>query len=215
MASRTRRTAESLQETIDAASRRVRTMFWAAAQASLAAALAWLTAHGLLGHPQPFFAPIAAAIAMSTNYFGRSRRTVQMVIGVLLGIGVSEVLVALLGTSTVAIGLTVLLTMLVALALGGGFVGEGMMFVNQAAASAILVVALRRHGTGAERAIDALVGGGAALVVGVLVFLAAPLPRLRAAERSVLDALASALEQVTEHLGRGEPPAPEWTLAAG
>jgi uncharacterized membrane protein YgaE (UPF0421/DUF939 family) len=181
----------------------------------VAAALAWYVAHRMLGHQQPFFAPIAAAVAMSTNYFGRSRRAVQMIVGVLLGIGVAEVLSSLLGTSTVALGATVLLTMLVALAVGGGFVGEGMMFVNQAAASAILVVALRRHGTGAERAVDALVGGGSALLVGVILFPAAPLPRLWAAERAVLDSLADALEHASGLFERGEPAAPEWTLAAG
>ena len=172
-------------------------------------------AHRLLGHPQPFFAPIAAVIAMSTSYFGRSRRAVQMVIGVLLGIGVAELLSTAFGTSTIALGATVLLTMLVALIVGGGFVGEGMMFVNQAAASAILVVTLRRHGTGAERALDALVGGGAALLVGVVLFPAAPLPRLWAAERAVLESLADAVEQVSQLLTLGAPPEPEWTLAAG
>jgi len=197
------------------ARQRVRASFWAAAQASLAAALAWFVAHRLLGHPQPFFAPISAAIAMSTSYFGRSRRAVQMVIGVLVGIGVAELLSAALGTSTIALGATVLVTMLVALVVGGGFVGEGMMFVNQAAASAILVVTLRRHGTGAERAIDALVGGGAALLVGVVLFPAAPLPRLWAAERAVLESLADAVEQVSQLLRRGAPPEPEWMLAAG
>ena len=41
--------------------------FWPAAHAALAAALAWLIAHRALGHQQPFFAPIAAAIALSTK----------------------------------------------------------------------------------------------------------------------------------------------------
>jgi uncharacterized membrane protein YgaE (UPF0421/DUF939 family) len=194
---------------------RVRASAWAAAQAAFAAALAWFVAHRLLGHPQPFFAPIAAAVAMSANYVGRGRRAVQMVIGVLLGIGIAEVLSALFGTGTVVLGVTVLVTMLVALVIGAGFVGEGMMFINQAAGSAILVIALRRHGTGAERAVDALVGGGAALLVGVILFPAAPLPRLWRAERAVLDSLAQALEHALVALTRGEPPAPDWTLTAG
>lgn len=202
-------------EAISGARRRVRAQFWAAAQASLAAALAWFVAHRLLGHPQPFFAPIAAAIALSTSYFGRSRRAVQMVVGVLLGIAIAELLSAALGTSTIALAATVLLTMVVALIIGGGFVGEGMMFVNQAAASAILVVTLRRHGTGAERALDALIGGGAALVVGVIVFPAAPLPRLWGAERAVLASLADALDHVSQLLDGDTQPDPEWTLAAG
>jgi uncharacterized membrane protein YgaE (UPF0421/DUF939 family) len=193
----------------------VRISFWAAVEASLAASLAWFVAHDVLGHPQPFFAPIAAAIAMSTSYFGRSRRAVQMVVGVLLGIGVAELLVAVLGTSALAVGLTVIITMLVALSLAGGFVGEGMMFVNQAAASAILVVALRRHGTGGERAVDAIVGGGSALLIGVVLFPAAPLPRLWGAERAVLGSLAAALERVLRNMADEEPPDPDWMLAVG
>jgi uncharacterized membrane protein YgaE (UPF0421/DUF939 family) len=193
---------------------RVRASFWAVLEASVAAALAWFVAHHVLGHQQPFFAPIAAAIAMSTNYFGRSKRAVQMVGGVLLGIGVAELLSALLGTSTIALGVTVMVTLLIALIVARGFVGEGMMFVNQAAASAILVVTLRRHGTGAERAVDALIGGAAALLVGVILFPSAPLPRLWAAERVVLESLAATLERLSQLLRRREAPTPEWTLAA-
>ena len=38
--------------------------------------------------------------------------------------------------------------MIVTIAVGFGFFGDGMMFPNQAAASAVLVVAVHRHGTG-------------------------------------------------------------------
>jgi uncharacterized membrane protein YgaE (UPF0421/DUF939 family) len=197
------------------ARRRVGGSLWPALQASLAATLAWVVAHGLLGHPQPFFAPIAAAISVSISHSRRSLRIVQMVVGVLLGIGVAEVLAALLGTGTVALGLIVFTTMVVALLAGAGFVGQGLMFVNQAAASAILVVALHRHGTGAERGLDAVIGGASAFLVGVVLFPADPLPRLRAVERDVLRALAAALGHVAELLRRAETPEAGWTLAMG
>jgi len=38
---------------------------WAILQTSVAAQLAWLISHALLDHPQPFFAPIAAAVCLS------------------------------------------------------------------------------------------------------------------------------------------------------
>jgi uncharacterized membrane protein YgaE (UPF0421/DUF939 family) len=57
-------------------------------------------AHRVLGHSQPFFAPIAAAISLSTSYIQRSRRIAQMVGGVLLGIVVAELLHSLLGDSS-------------------------------------------------------------------------------------------------------------------
>jgi uncharacterized membrane protein YgaE (UPF0421/DUF939 family) len=107
-----------------------------------------------------------------------------MVIGVLLGIGVAELLQPLIGHSTVAIAAVVLVTLIVAVGVGIGFVGEGMMFVNQAAASAILVVVLHRAGTGGERATDALVGGAVALVIGVGLFPVEPLRLLWRALRT-------------------------------
>jgi uncharacterized membrane protein YgaE (UPF0421/DUF939 family) len=183
--------------------------------ASVAAALAWLIAHTVLGHPQPFFAPIAAAISLSTSRIQRSRRIVQMVGGVLIGIVVAEVLVALVGTGTAAIGIIAFATFTVAVLGGAGVFGEGMMFANQAAASAILVVALHRAGTGSERAVDALVGGAVALVLGVILFPANPLRLLRAAERAVLQTLAVAVQRAVaprEQLRTGEE---DWTLRMG
>jgi uncharacterized membrane protein YgaE (UPF0421/DUF939 family) len=182
---------------------------------SLAAALAWLIAHRGLGHPQPFFAPIAAAIALSTSRIQRSRRIAQMVIGVLLGIGIGEVLAALLGTSTVALGVIVFVTLTAALAIGVGFFGEGMMFANQAAASAILVVTLHSRAPGGERAVDAIVGGAVALLLGVGLFPAQPVPILHEAERSVLRTLADSLQQVATLLGAGTQPHEDWPLRAG
>ena len=180
---------------LHAAALRVRAVAGPILEASLAAALAWYAAHVLLGHSQPFFAPIAAVVALSTSHVQRARRSVQMVAGVLLGIGVAELLHPLLGNSTLALGVILAVTLVVAVAVGAGFFAEGMMFVNQAAASAILVVALHRAGTGSERAVDALVGGAAALLVGVLLFPADPLKLLWRAERGLLDTLAGLLEQ--------------------
>ncbi len=176
-----------------AAEQRVRARAGPLLQTSFAAALAWYLAHDVLGHAQPFFAPIAAAVSLSASHVQRSRRSVQMIAGVLLGIGVSELLHPLLGNSTIAIALVVLVTVLVALALGVGVFAEGMMFVNQAAASAILVIALHKAGTGAERAVDALVGGGVALIIGVGLFPVDPMKLLWSAERRVLGCLREVL----------------------
>lgn len=197
------------------AHRRVLDSFSAVLQAAAAAALAWLIAHRVLGHPQPFFAPIAAAISLSTSHIQRSRRIAQMVAGVLLGIGIAELLTPLLGVSTAALGIIVLVTMIVTTAVGVGFFGDGMMFPNQAAASAVLVVAVHRHGTGGERAIDVLVGGAVALVIGVGLFPAKPLSVLADAESDVLRTLAAKLGEVVEILRGGRDASDEWTLSTG
>jgi uncharacterized membrane protein YgaE (UPF0421/DUF939 family) len=199
---------------IAAGRRRVRAALSPSAHAALAAALAWLIAHDVLGHRDPFFAPIAATIALSTMPMQRSRRIVQMVLGVLLGIATGSVISALLGATTPALGLIVLATLLIARAFGVGFVGDGMMFANQAGGSAVIVAVLHQSGTGAERALDAVVGGAVALLIGVVLFPAQPLPLLRAAERALLGSVASALEGVVSLLRAGTPAEPAWTLAA-
>lgn len=209
------RTPVGIASSAQAASERVRSAWWPAALASLAAALAWLVAHRLLGHPQPFFAPIAAAISLSTSPIGRSRRIVQLVIGVLLGIGIGDALGAVLGTGTAALGVIVFVTMIASLASGISFFSEGMMFANQAAASAILVVALHHHGTGGERAIDAIVGGAVAFVIGVVLFPADPLALLRDAERSVLRTLAATLRRVAALISGADTVDDGWALRAG
>jgi uncharacterized membrane protein YgaE (UPF0421/DUF939 family) len=198
--------------------------------ASIAASVSWLIAHDVLGHPQPFFAPIAAAISLSTSRIQRSRRIVQMVSGVLLGIAVAEVLSALIGTGTVAIGVIAFVTLAIAVLLGAGFVGEGLMFANQAVASAILVVALHRAGTGSERAVDVLVGGAVAFLLGTVMFPANPLTILFGAERDVLRTLAAAVRGATAQTATTPAPHPDrdadsqrrrrpvdedWTLAVG
>jgi uncharacterized membrane protein YgaE (UPF0421/DUF939 family) len=182
---------------------------------AVAASLAWVLAHRALGHPQPFFAPIAATISLSTSRIQRGRRITQMVIGVLLGVGIGELLESLLGTSTVALGVIVFVTLTVALGSGVGFFSDGMMFANQAAASGILVVTLHGSGTGAERAVDVLVGGGVALLLGVGLFPAQPLTILQEAERSVLRTLAGSLKQVAAMLDQDSEPHEDWTLQIG
>lgn len=180
---------------------------------AVAAALAWLVAHRVLGHAQPFFAPIAAAVSLSTTRVDRFRRILQLVGGVLLGIVIAELLSSAIGISTVALGVLVFVTLAFAVGAGAGFFAGGTTFANQAAASAILVVTLHKHGTGAERAVDALVGGGVGLVLGVGLFPAHPLRLLRDAERRLLAQLATAVEQAVEILSRGSDPAAEWALA--
>ena len=56
-------------------------------QCGLAAGLAWFIALDLLGHPAPFFAPIAAAIALGTGMGKRVRRGIELVLGVVVGVG--------------------------------------------------------------------------------------------------------------------------------
>ncbi len=191
---------------------RLRAAWWPILQTALAAAAAWYIAHDLLGHPQPFFAPIAAAIALGAMARQRGPRALQIILGVCIGIAIGEGLHEWLGTDALSIGVVTFVTMNVAVALGWGFVGQGAVFVNQAAASAILVIALRRSGTGSERIVDALVGGGVALVFSQLLFPPDPLAVMRGAERQALGVLADTFDELVRLLDLGRRVDAPWML---
>jgi hypothetical protein len=53
---------------------RVRRALWPIAQTAVAAGLSYFIAHSLVGHVQPFFAPIAATVTMSTTTDLRAQR---------------------------------------------------------------------------------------------------------------------------------------------
>jgi Fusaric acid resistance protein-like len=55
-------------------------------QSAVAAALAWLVATEVVGHEQPFFAPISALITLGLTVGERRRRAVEIAIGVAVGI---------------------------------------------------------------------------------------------------------------------------------
>ena len=142
---------------IQAAIQRLRSVWFPIIQTSVASGLAWYIAADVLDHPQPFFAPIASAVCLSISNVLRAQRAVQMMIGVSLGIWIGGVVHGLFGTGVVPIAVAVLVSLPVAVVIGRGFIGQGMMFVNQTVVSSILVLALYRGGAVNERLDDALV----------------------------------------------------------
>jgi len=193
---------------LNASLRRLRAAFFPILEAAAAAALAWWFTHDVLGHPAPFFAPVAAAISLSAFVGRRWRNAVQMMIGVALGIGIGEAVVQVIGTSVLSLAAMVVLTMSAAVLLSGM-----PLFVNQAAVSGILVVTLRTSGVAGERVIDALIGGTCALLVSGLLFPPHPLPILSNAIRSALDGVATVLRGAADALATGTPRDAEWTLS--
>lgn len=182
-------------------------------QCALAAGVAWVIATRLVGHERPFFAPIAAIVCLGTAHGARLRRSLEMMVGVAVGIGVGDLLIAVIGTGAWQIGLVVLLAMSAAVLLDGGPV-----ITLQAGSSAVLVATLLPPGEagGPNRLVDALVGGAVALVVVALL----PVDPVRAARRDagrVLDVVGAALSEVADGLrtGDAEPVAAALTAARG
>jgi uncharacterized membrane protein YgaE (UPF0421/DUF939 family) len=166
------------------------------AQTAVAAGVSLLLAHDVLGHKNAFFAPVAAVIALGISPGGRTRRTIEMVLGVAVGIAVGELLIRAIGTGAAQVGLVVLLAMAAATLLGGG-----PLIATQAASSAVLVATVRTPGGGLipNRFIDALVGG----VVGIAVLVIVPRDPSAMARRAtapVLAALAGSLDDIAASL---------------
>ncbi|MBO0879676.1 MAG: FUSC family protein [Mycobacterium sp.] len=198
-----------------AAKRRLHRTVWLIAQTSVAAGLAWYLTHDVLGHRHPFFGPIAAVVCLSATNVFRGQRAVQMIIGEVLGIGLGTWAQTLLGAGPIAIAGAVFIAMCGAMLIGHSFAGRGLIFfVNQAAVTAVLVVAFARSGLVVERLVDTTVGGGLAIVFAVLVFPANPVTLLSRARGGMLAALHHVLAEIADITGERAPLARDWPLPA-
>ncbi|TDE24094.1 aromatic acid exporter family protein [Nonomuraea mesophila] len=160
-------------------------------QCAVGAALAWLVATEVLGHPRPIFAPISVLICVGVGLGQRLRRLIEMVVGVSLGVGVGDLLVSWIGSGAWQLALVVALAMAVAVLLN-----SGALFIAQAGSSAVLVATLvPGEGVGGlDRMADALTGG----IIGIAAVALLPAsPFMIAAKHlsGVLDALSTVLEQ--------------------
>jgi uncharacterized membrane protein YgaE (UPF0421/DUF939 family) len=171
------------------------------AQTAAAAGAAWEVALQLPGHGQPFFAPIAAVIALGAERGRRGRQAIEMMLGVALGILIGGGLVAVAGVGGWQLVVATALCLLVATA-----AGAPPIIRTQAAASAILVVALHRPGTNVatQRLVDALIGGGIAIVLARLLFPVDPIDLVRDEARDLRTRLAAGLDLVADALESGE-----------
>ncbi|AOW91793.1 hypothetical protein BFN03_01355 [Rhodococcus sp. WMMA185] len=156
-------------------------------QCAVAAAGAWWVATEIIGHPTPFFAPIAAVVSLGLSLGARLRRSVELVAGVTIGIGVGDLLIAVIGTGTWQIALVVGLAMSAAVLLN-----SGPIFSMQAASSAVLVATLLPPGdsAGVDRMVDALTGG----LVGIAVVALIPTHPVGRARKQAANILGTAAE---------------------
>lgn len=157
-------------------------------QCAIGAALAWSLARYLLGHPQPFFAAVAVIIALGLTYGQRLRRVVEITVGVAIGVFIGDVFVHLFGTGPIQLAVVVACAMSLAVILGAG----GLMMVQAGVQAMIVTVLFAGTGDAFSRWVDAVVGGGVALVLATITPLT-PLRRPRAQAGSVLTEFAQVL----------------------
>ncbi|MCH5643821.1 FUSC family protein [Gordonia sp. ABSL49_1] len=199
MIARLRRHFNSLPAPLRQRLRRLWLSFVPIAQCSLAAGAAWWVAIEVFGHPQPFFAPIAAVISLGLSLSQRWRRSVELVGGVTIGILVGDVFISQVGSGTWQIVVVVALAMAVAV-----FLDDGPLIPMQAASSAVLVATLLPPGgvAGFHRAIDALIGGAIGILVGALLPVN-PATRARRDAAGVLATVRDAARQLAVGLSTG------------
>ncbi|MGW4369691.1 FUSC family protein [Nocardia takedensis] len=170
-------------------------------QCALGAALAWFLAHNVIGHTQPFFAPTAAVVSIGISFGARLRRSVELVVGVAVGIGIGDLFIGRAGTGVWQIAFVVAVAMALAVFLDGGSI-----ITMQAAGSAVLVATLMPPSSGGSlsRMVDALVGG----LVGVVMVAAIPLHPVRRARdhaAAVLGVMGKALTGCADGLLEQDP----------
>nr|WP_269440759.1 FUSC family protein [Micromonospora tarapacensis] len=171
-----------------------------AVQAGVAAALAWTVAHEVLNHPSPVFAPTAAVGTIAAAIGRRTRRTIELLLGVLAGLLVGDALVAVIGTGPWQIAAVVTLAILLALTMS-----RGGAVVSQAGGTAVLIVTLAPVQRGQElpRIIDAVIGGIAAVVV-VAVLPVNPVRIIQRAARPLFASLIEHLHNAADGMSTGD-----------
>jgi uncharacterized membrane protein YgaE (UPF0421/DUF939 family) len=172
---------------------RLRGRAWPILQTAVAAVAAWYLAKLLLDVQSPVFASIAAVIALGATYGQRPERAIELIGGVVLGIGVADLLIVAIGTGPIQLGLLVVLAMSVAVILGGGPV-----LVTEAAVSAILLSLIEPSSAGLppSRLLEALVGGGVALGISALAFPLNPILLVGRSTQSIFGELGRTMEDL-------------------
>ena len=164
-------------------------------QTAVTAGLAWFVAEQLLGHPTPFFAPVAAIITLGVTFGQRMRRGVEIAIGVAVGVLVGDVFVRLFGSGVWQIMVVLVLAMSIATLLA-----SRQLIIIQAGVQSVIVITLAPDPSqGFGRWLDAVVGCALALLVAT-VAPSAPLRKPAHLAAEVLDHLAATLDAAATEL---------------
>ncbi|MGW6279662.1 FUSC family protein [Kribbella sp. NPDC055071] len=165
------------------------------AQCALAAGVAWVLARYVVGHKQPFFAPVAAMVCLGFSFGQRLRRVAEVMVGVAVGVGVGDLFVRFFGTGIIQIVFVIALAMSVAVLLGAGT----LMTTQAGVQAAIVTTLLPNPGAGFSRWLDAVLGGVVALAAATIA-PAAAIRRPRQQATGVLNELAAILIETADGL---------------
>ncbi|MEV1158572.1 FUSC family protein [Micromonospora chokoriensis] len=170
-----------------------------AVQAGIAASLAWFVGAKILDNPTPVLAPTTAVGIVAASMGTRLRRTIELLVGVVLGLAVGDALMPLFGIGAWQTGVVVVLAIIVAILLKGG----GSL-LTQAGGTAVLIATLEPpvRELSVPRFVDAAVGGLVGLAVGLLVVPIHPQRTVQRLAEPVLDPAIAALHNLGAALRR-------------
>ncbi|MFE9189025.1 aromatic acid exporter family protein [Micromonospora sp. NPDC007208] len=168
-----------------------------AVQAGVAATIAWFVGYQFLDNPAPVLAPTTAVGIVAAAMGSRLRRTVELLVGVVLGLAVGDTLMPLFGIGAWQTGLVVVLAIIVAILLKGG----GSL-LTQAGGTAVLIATLEPpvRDLSVPRFVDAAVGGLVGLAVGLLVVPIHPQRTVQRLAEPVLDPAIVAMHDLAAAL---------------
>ena len=170
-------------------------------QTAVAACAAWFLSVLILGVNRPTFAPIAAVICLGLAVGERARRAVELTFGVAFGVAIADFLVSIVGVGAWQAGLVVVLAMALAVFLGREEIG-----VKEAAISAMIILITfhsQDSGLPLERFLEALIGGGTALLINAVLPIN-PERMVEEAAHPLFDDSAAVLEEVASALESGD-----------
>ncbi|AKE42019.1 hypothetical membrane protein [Corynebacterium kutscheri] len=179
---------------------RVRNNLLSIVQGAIAAGIALWIAAEVVGHPRPFFAPMAALIILGLSSGTRLNRALELSLGCALGVALGDLLIMVIGTGYWQLSVAVFLSVLLA-----NFLSPSQLLVNQVAIGSILISTIIPPGSedGLNRVIDAIVGCSVGIVVMALL-PHSPLAGGRREVAKVLSIASSVLADVAASLSTGD-----------
>ena len=168
------------------------------AKAAIASGLSWWLAVAVFGNHRPYFAPLAAILSLQVTVYETLAFGAQRILGVVLGIGLSLILVHWLRASALAVALLVFLGMAVS-----SLLGFRARAATQVGVSGLLVLALGgKPEYAAERLMETVLGALVGVAVQALLWPPDPTPSALEA----VGALGRAIERELGAIAAGRHP---------
>ncbi|MGP4026982.1 FUSC family protein [Actinomadura sp. 3N407] len=165
-------------------------------KAVVAAVVAWLTAKYLVGHPQPYFAPLAALLGVYPTVARSVKESLAYGAGFALGAGIAIPVGLVIGATTLGIAVVLFVAMMIA---GWRRLGDQAPQVAFIALFALLFGGHQVTGYVLPRLGDVMIGLLVGLAVNTVIFPPLYLRRGEYAVGEMRGALAEAMDALAEY----------------